>query len=153
MEAALEEARLREVELREAQVRFIENIVATVREPLLVLDKNLVVVFANRAFLSRFQVERGETLERKVYDLGNRQWNIPKLRRLLEEILPREAAFDDFEVTHEFEKIGRRSMSLNARRIHSEEDEEIQYIFLAMEDITERVSQGRAEKAEGKSAS
>ena len=64
-----------------------------------------------------------------------------------------DAAFEDFEVTHEFEKIGRRTMLLNARRIHSEEDEEIEYILLAMEDITEGVSQGRAKKAEGKSAS
>jgi two-component system CheB/CheR fusion protein len=139
MEAALEEARLRETALRNEQLRFAENIVATVREPLLVLDKNLVVVFANRAFLSRFQVEWDETLGRRVYDLGNRQWDIPKLRRLLEETLPQEAALDDFEVTHEFEKIGRRTMLLNARRIHSEEDEGTKYILLALEDITERM--------------
>ena len=139
MEAALEEARLREVESREAQARFTENIVATVREPLVVLNKELHVVFANRAFLSRFQVERDETLGRMVYDLGNRQWNIPALRRLLEEILPRDAAFDDFEVTHEFERIGRRTMLLNARRIFSREDEEIAFILLAIEDITDRV--------------
>jgi two-component system CheB/CheR fusion protein len=146
MEAALEEARAREVELREAQARFTENIVATVREPLVVLDKNFHLVFANDAFFSRFQVEREETLGRMIYDLGNRQWNIPALRALLEEILPRNAAFDDFKVTHEFESIGRRTMLLNARRISKDKDEEIKYILLAIEDITERVSPLSAEK-------
>jgi two-component system CheB/CheR fusion protein len=139
MEAEVEEARLREAELRKARARFTQNIVATVREPLLVLDKDLYVVFANRAFFGKFQVEPGETLGHMVYDLGNHQWNIPKLRQLLGEILPRDAAFDDFEVTHEFEKIGRRTILLNARRISSDEDEEIQYILLAMEDITQRM--------------
>ena len=143
MESALEEASLRETALRKAQVRFAENVVATVREPLMVLDENLCVVSANRAFFSKFQVEPDETLGHKIYDLGNRQWNIPALRRLLEEILPQNAAFDDFEVAYEFEKIGRRTMLLNARRIFSEEDEELKYILLAMEDVTERVSQGK----------
>ena len=144
LEAALEEARLRESTLLKEQARFTESIVATIREPLLVLDKNLCVVFANQAFLDKFQVDPDETLGRKVYSLGNQQWNIPALSRLLEEILPKDSSFEDFEVTHEFEKIGRRTMLLNARRIFSEENEEIKYILLAVEDVTERVSQGKS---------
>lgn len=114
---------------------FAENIIATVREPLLVLSRDLRVVSANRAFYQLFHTNPAETLDRRIYELGNSQWDIPKLRRLLEEILPRNTHFDGYEVTHDFEHIGRRTMLLNARRVqHSDE-----FILLAIEDITERV--------------
>jgi two-component system CheB/CheR fusion protein len=129
-----ERKRLEEA-LREARM-FAESIVATVREPLLVLDGSLSVVSANRAFYRTFQVKPDETLGRALYDLGNRQWDIPALRRLLEEILPQNTAFDDYEVTHEFEQIGRRTMLLNARRILSEAGQ-ARLILLAIEDVTQ----------------
>lgn len=114
---------------------FAENIIATVREPLLVLSRDLRVVSANRAFYQTFQTTPAETLERRIYELGNHQWDIPELRRLLEEILPKNTHFDGYEVTHDFEHIGRRTMLLNARRVqHTDE-----FILLAIEDITERV--------------
>ena len=122
--------------LREAR-ELAESIVATVREPLVVLDEHLQVVSANQAFYSTFRVEPGGTLGQVLYELGNGQWDIPALRQLLEEILPQNATFDDFEVTHEFEQIGRRTMLLNARRILSEAGQ-TRLILLAIEDITER---------------
>jgi two-component system cell cycle sensor histidine kinase/response regulator CckA len=116
---------------------FAESIVATVREPLLVLDAELRVVSANRSFYQFFQVTPEETAGRRVYELGNRQWDIPELRELLERILPQNTQFNDYEVTHEFERIGRRTMWLNARRIYREANK-TQMILLAIEDITER---------------
>jgi len=114
------EAALREAALREERGRLAESIVATVRVPLLVLDESLRVTLANRAFYDDFQVTRQETEGRKLYDLGNGQWNIPGLRRSLKEILPHDATLDNFEVVHEFERVGRRTMRLNAQRIYSE---------------------------------
>lgn len=116
---------------------FAESIIATIREPLLILDNKLEVVSVNRSFLKTFQVTSEETIGRKLYDLGNRQWDIPKLRALLEDILPSNSHFDDFEVTHTFEHIGRRTMLLNARRLFREENRS-QLILLAIEDITEK---------------
>jgi two-component system CheB/CheR fusion protein len=122
--------------LREAR-ELAESIVTTVREPLVVLDEHLQVVSANQAFYSTFRVEPGGTLGQVLYELGNGQWDIPALRQLMEEILPQNATFDDFEVTHEFEQIGRRTMLLNARRILSEAGHP-RLILLAIEDTTER---------------
>ena len=116
---------------------YAESIVETIREPLLVLDADLKVISANRSFYETFKVIPGETAGQLLYDLGNRQWNIPKLRELLEEILPTDTTFDNFEVEHDFETIGRRVMHLNARRI-SRESDETQLILLAFEDVTER---------------
>lgn len=117
--------------------RFAEGIVETVREPLLVLDGDLCVVRANPAFYRLFQSTPQETENRRLYELGNGQWNIPELRRLLEEILPGNTRFENFLVRHEFPKIGRRIMLLNARRIYHE-DNRTRFILLAIEDITER---------------
>lgn len=114
-----------------------EDIVATVREPLLVLDAELRVLTANRAFCETFQVPSREAVGQLIYDLGNRQWDIPKLRELLEEILPTNTAFDDFEVEHDFETIGRRIMLLNARKIHKEPNP-TELVLLAIEDVTDR---------------
>ncbi|MCX7824975.1 MAG: PAS domain S-box protein, partial [Verrucomicrobiae bacterium] len=116
---------------------FAESIIATVREPLLVLDAGLRVVSANRSFYRVFEVKPEETVGRLVYELGNRQWDIPALRRLLEQVLPQNTQFNDYEVTHEFERIGRRTMLLNARRLYREANK-TQMILLAIEDITER---------------
>jgi PAS domain S-box-containing protein len=116
---------------------YAESIVDTVREGLVVLDANLRVISANRSFYEAFKVKPGETEGQLLYDLGNRQWDIPKLRELLEEILPRDTTFDSFEVEHEFKIIGRRVMHLNARRIYREIDE-THLILLAIEDVTER---------------
>ena len=116
---------------------YTESIVATVREPLVVLDAELRVVSANRSFYQNFQVTPEETEGQLIYDLGNRQWNISRLRQLLEEILPQNISFDNFEMEYDFEIIGRRTMVLNARRIYREANK-TQMILLAIEDITER---------------
>jgi light-regulated signal transduction histidine kinase (bacteriophytochrome) len=101
-----------------------------------VLDADLRIISANRSFYKAFKVRPGETEGQLLYDLGNRQWDIPKLRKLLEEILPTHTTFDNFEVEHEFKTIGRRVMHLNARRIYREIDE-THLILLAIEDVTE----------------
>jgi two-component system CheB/CheR fusion protein len=94
-----------------------ESVVDTIRDPLLVLDGELQVVSANRAFYQYFQVMVADTIGRKIYDLGNNQWDIPALRELLEIILPRDLAVEGYVVEHDFPNIGRHKMSLNARRL------------------------------------
>lgn len=116
---------------------YAESIVETIRQPLLVLDADLKIISANRNFYSTFKVIHGETLGCFIYDLGNKQWNIPGLRKLLEEVLPEKQAFDDFEVTHNFQDIGYKIMMLNAREIYRQ-DIGAKMILLAIEDITER---------------
>jgi PAS domain S-box-containing protein len=117
--------------------RIFKDIVETIREPLLVLDSDLKVILVNKSFINTFKVTREETLSSLIYDLGNRQWDIPKLRELLEKILPENNPFDDCEVEHDFATIGRRTMLLNARQIERAKGEE-PIILLAIEDITER---------------
>ena len=116
---------------------FADSIVDTMRDPLLVLDKDLRVVRAGREFYRTFAVSPAETEGRLVYELGNRQWDIPRLRTLLEEILPRKTTFRDFEVEHVFEHIGRKVMLLNARTLYLAEAE-THRILLVIEDVTER---------------
>jgi two-component system CheB/CheR fusion protein len=94
-----------------------EGIVNTVVEPLLVLDGGLQVISASRSFYEHFQVAAGQTVGRKVYDLGNGQWDIPALRELLEDILPQNQVMDGYVVEHDFPGLGPRRMVLNARRI------------------------------------
>jgi len=122
--------------LRRAQ-EFAENIVETVREPLLVLDADLRVWRANRSFYQTFKVTAAETEKCLIYDLGNGQWNIPELRRLLEEILPRNNSFEDFLVEFDFGRSGHKSMLLNARRLVMHSDGS-RWILLAIEGVTER---------------
>lgn len=93
-----------------------DDIVDTVREPLLILDDDLRVRRGNRSFYQTFRVAPEDTEGRLVYELGNHQWAIPALRRLLEEVLPRNTVFNDFEVAHDFPAIGPKVMLLNARR-------------------------------------
>jgi two-component system CheB/CheR fusion protein len=116
---------------------FAEAIVETVREPLVILNQNLQVVQANKTFYETFQSAREETEGRLIYDLGNGQWNIPKLRELLENILPAHATFRDFEVTHEFDRVGRKVMLLNASEIFNP-NAQARTILLAIEDATDR---------------
>ena len=116
---------------------FAEAIVETVREPLVILNQNLQVMQANKTFYDTFQAARAETEGRLIYDLGNGQWNIPKLRELLENILPAHSTFRDFEVTHEFERVGRKVMLLNASEIF-DPNAQARTILLAIEDVTER---------------
>ena len=116
---------------------YANNIIATMREPFLVLDKGLRVVNANRAFYENFHVAPEETLGRFVYDLGNRQWDIPKLRTLLAEVLHRDQSFQSFAVDHDFTTLGRKDMLLNARRIRRPGDDS-ELILLAIEDISDR---------------
>ncbi len=115
---------------------YAEGIVEAVVEPLIVLNLDLQVITANQAFYESFQVPRIETEEHSIFELGNRQWDIPKLRSLLLEILERDATFKDFEVEHKFEQIGYKVMLLNARKIQAIDD--TQTILLAIEDITEK---------------
>lgn len=122
---------------------YIKTVVDVVREPVLILDKDLRVMAANDSFYRSFQVEAKDTENRVVYELGNGQWDIPALRKLLEDILPKNTFFKGFEVTHLFPFIGRKVMILNARQIHFKEDETSEkfppIILLAMEDITDMV--------------
>ena len=114
-----------------------ESTIDTVREPLIVLDADLKVRSASRAFYQTFKVKPEETEGRFIYDLGNKQWNSPALRKLLEEIIPQNASFENYEVEHDFPGIGRRIMLLNARRIPRPPDK-LRFVLLAFEDITER---------------
>ena len=117
--------------------QIFEGIVETIREPLLVLDRDLRVVTASRSFYEFFKVKPEETVGQLIYDLGDKQWDISKLRELLEKILPQQTAFDNYEVEHDFVTIGRRTLLLNARQIEREVGKE-RIILLAIEDITER---------------
>ncbi len=123
----------------------LKDLVDTVREGLLVLGADLTVRFSNRAFYQTFSVSEAETIGRKVYDLGDGQWDIPALRTLLETIIPTEASVEDFEVDHTFPVIGRRVMRVNARKVHRPGNNS-QQILLAIDDVTER-RQTEAERA------
>jgi PAS domain S-box-containing protein len=124
-------------EIWEVAWTYIRTVVDTLREPFLILDKDLRVLSANRTFYAIFNVTKKETEGEMVYNLGNGQWNIPKLKILLEDILPKNTFFEDFKVEHHFPKIGHKIMMLNARRIYST-TEKSPIILLAMEDITKQ---------------
>lgn len=119
---------------------YIKTVVDVVREPILILDKDLRVMAANESFYRTFQVAPKDTEKKIVYELGNGQWNIPALRKLLEDILPANTFFKGFEVEHEFPVIGHKTMILNARQIHKSDTTSKMFppiILLAMEDVTE----------------
>ncbi|MGH9319902.1 MAG: PAS domain S-box protein [Vicinamibacteria bacterium] len=116
---------------------YAESIIETVREPLVVLDRDLRVDSANRSFYATFGATPAGTIGELVYDLGNRQWDIPELRALLEEILARNHVIEDFSVEYNFGQPGRRTMLLNARRMHNPE-RKVERVLLAIEDVTER---------------
>lgn len=112
------------------------DIVETVRSALLVLDANLTVQSANRAFYRTFGVTPEESIGRTIYDLGNGQWDIPALRRLLEDVIPRQEVVEAYEVDHVFETIGRRSFVLNARKVFRPGNG-VPFLLLALDDVTE----------------
>jgi two-component sensor histidine kinase len=119
-----------------------QAIVDTVREPLIVLDHDLRVVVASRSFYQTFKVNRGDTQGKLLYDLGDGQWDIPKLRLLLEGIVPQQGVMEDYEVVHEFPQIGRRTMLLNARKVFYEGGPHTN-ILLGIEDVTETRASAR----------
>ena len=136
--ARLELARVRglaEQELRHAR-DYAEAIIHTTRGPLVILEADLRVHKANEAFYQTFNVPPAETEGRLIYELGDGQWNIPRLRELLKDVVPRNSFFDDFEVTHDFATIGRRVMLLNARKL-SAIDGAPARVLLGIQDITE----------------
>ena len=128
---------LRSLALQIRDTEYAENIVETVREPLVVLNSDLKILIANVSFYDTFKVTPGETIGKFIYDLGSRQWDIPKLRVLFEEILPKNTVFNGYEVEHDFPGIGRKTILLNARQIFRKKIGS-HIILLAMEDITSR---------------
>jgi two-component system, chemotaxis family, CheB/CheR fusion protein len=121
----------------EAEREYAEAILRTTRDPLLVLRADLTVESANDAFYKTFKVKPAETKGRMIYKLGEGQWDIPQLRQLLEDIIPRNNVFNDFEVVSKFPGIGKRSMLLNARQLDSHEGGRNR-ILLGIEDVTIR---------------
>jgi PAS domain S-box-containing protein len=115
---------------------YFKNIFNTVREAILILDENMRVLSANRSFFNIFKVDSANTVGSLLYDLGNGQWNIPHLRMLLEDILPKNETVDDFAIEHNFESIGHKTMLLNACKLREKNSDE-PIILLAIEDITE----------------
>ena len=124
---------------------YADNIIQTIPISLLVLDPKLTVICANRAFYRTFHVSHQDAEHRLIYELGNGQWNIPKLREVLDDVVSRDAHIDDYEVEHEFPTIGHKIMSLNARKFSGNQADEVDSILLAIEDITAR-RQAEAER-------
>jgi nitrogen-specific signal transduction histidine kinase len=116
---------------KELALYYLRTFTGIAREPVLVLDFELKVVGANATFYNNFEVTKEQTENQFIYNIGNGQWDIPELRKLLEDILPEKKAFKDFEVTHDFPEIGPKTMLLNAMRLDT-----TQQIILAIEDIT-----------------
>lgn len=121
----------------QAALAYADNIIATLREPFVVLDTDLRVKTANRSFYQNFHVTQEKTEGRFIYDLGNGQWNSPRLRTLLDEVLSNHHPVLDFDMEHDFPVIGKKTMLLNARRFEAV-DSHPDLILLAIEDITER---------------
>lgn len=122
---------------------YIKTVVDIVRDPILILDKDLRVMAGNESFYRTFQVEPKDAEGKVIYELGDGQWNIPVLKKLLEEILPKNTFFKGFEVDHIFPVIGHKVMILNARRIYKETAAPQKFppiILLAMEDVTEMMT-------------
>jgi PAS domain S-box-containing protein len=115
---------------------YAEAILRTSRDPFVILGADLRIHTANEGFYTTFKIQSGEAVGRLIYDLGNSQWNIPRLRQLLEDVLPRSTFFDNFEVTHDFESIGQRTMLLNARTLSGISGEPGR-ILLGIQDVTE----------------
>lgn len=116
---------------------YIRTVIDTAREPFLILDSRLHVLSANGTFYRFFRVTKKATEGALVYKLGDGQWDIPALRKLLEKILPKNTFFADYQVDHVFPGIGRRIILLNARRVYSAQSSH-PIVLLAMEDITKQ---------------
>lgn len=120
-------------ESKDLALHYMKTLVDVARESFLILDANLRVLQANQNFYEVFRVTEKETVGKILYKLGNGQWDIPELKKLLGEILPEKKEVREFVVTHTFETIGKKSIVLNARQVDS-----VQLIILAMEDVTVR---------------
>src|SRR3989344_7903650 len=116
---------------KDLALHYMQTLVDVARESFLIIDADLRVISANPVFYQNFQVTSAQTEGVLLYDLGNGQWNIPELRKLLGEILPKKEVVRDYQVEHVFEAIGKKTMVLNARQIDT-----VQLIVLAIEDIT-----------------
>jgi PAS domain S-box-containing protein len=123
------------MDTREDLVINAIEIFDTIKQSLVVLNKDLTVVMANASFYKTFRVTREETEGSQIYAIGNGQWDIGKLRMLLEKIIPENKSVNDYEVTHDFESIGEKVMLLNAREIVRQDNRQ-EVILLAIEDIT-----------------
>src|SRR6202167_1702745 len=121
---------------------YADAVIENARIPTLVLDGDLRVTVANPAFYRAFGVSREQTENRLIFELGNRQWNIPRLRQLLEEIVPRNSRVDDFAMSHDFPGLGPRDMLLNASRVEMQKGNP--FILLAIEDVTDKSREGAA---------
>lgn len=123
---------------------YIKTVVDVLREPVLILNKDLCILAANDPFLETFQVRKVDTIGEQVYQLGNGQWDIPELRKLLSEILPKHTFFKGFQVAHDFPGIGRKVMFLNARQIFFKDESTNELvspiILLAIEDVTQIIN-------------
>ena len=120
---------------KELALHYMKSLVGVARESFLIFDPDLQVISANPIFYEKFKVTPAETENRFIYELGNGQWDISELRKLLEEILPEKKVVKDYEVKHFFETIGEKTMLLNARQIDS-----VQLVILAIEDVTDKKS-------------
>jgi PAS domain S-box-containing protein len=140
--ADIDEAKQASERIRKSQ-RFTEETLATVREPLVVLKQDLTVMYVNPSFLNTFKVRREDTEGKFLYNLGNEQWNIPKLRAMLDGVLSKDAPVVDFEVEHDFPEVGKKIVLLNATKIENGPNE-VPLMLLAIEDVSDRK---RAERA------
>ena len=121
------------IESKELALHYMKSLVDVARESFLILDAKLKVISGNPIFYQIFRVTPEQTENKFIYELGNGQWNIPELKRLLENILPERKDVKNYEVKHNFQTIGDKTIELNAKQIDS-----VQLIILAMEDITEK---------------
>ena len=123
---------------------YIRTVVDVLREAVIILDDDCTVLAANEAFYELFATKRKETEGKNIYALGNGQWDIPALKKLLKDIIPKNSFFKGFEVKHNFPTIGHRSIVLNARRIHSKDKTNTKLfppiIMIAMDDVTDLMS-------------
>lgn len=132
----MKDKKVKQTEVRESKelaLHYMKTLVEVARESFLILDSDIRVISANPVFYQTFRVSPTQTETKLLYDLGNGQWNISELKSLLEKILPEKKVVKDYEVTHNFQTIGEKTILLNARQIDS-----VQLIILAMEDITDR---------------
>jgi nitrogen-specific signal transduction histidine kinase len=128
---------------------YIQTVVHTACEPFVVLDKNLCVISANTKFYAFFHTNAKDTAGKLVYDLGDGEWNMPRLRLLLEDILPDRPFYEDFSVEHNFPTIGDRAMAFNARRVCTDDNTE-PIILLAMRDVSQQSQLDQQQKTHTK---
>jgi two-component system CheB/CheR fusion protein len=124
----------------ESERNYSESIVANIREPLLVLDKNLRIKTANNAFCKQFKLNEKETVGNLIYKIGNEMWDFPELRELLENVIPENPIIEDYEVIHSFPDLGELHLLLNAREVVKDDRSE-NLILLSFEDITKQVQE------------